>query len=156
MHRTPASLIACLTAPVAAIWLRLHEEVILLEGRSLTGDEIQLAGRLGVIDPESVRIRVVEEIRLPVPGFIAHAARRFGIPLVTPAAMSLNLGIYLDESAAKSREILAHELTHTVQYQRLGGILPFLRQYIRECLEYGYQHSPMEIEARHKAKTVVH
>jgi hypothetical protein len=36
---------------------------------------------------------------------------------------------------------------HTAQYERLGGIEPFLRQYLRECLTIGYPEAPLEQEA---------
>jgi len=45
------------------------------------------------------------------------------------------------------RRLIAHELVHTVQYERLGGIRPFLRQYLTECLTVGYPAAPMEQEA---------
>ena len=43
---------------------------------------------------------------------------------------------------------MAHELVHTTQYERLGGIEAFLRPYLLECLSApGYPHGPMEQEA---------
>ena len=44
--------------------------------------------------------------------------------------------------------MIAHELVHVAQYERLGGIEPFLRQYLRECLTVGYDESALENEAR--------
>ena len=46
-----------------------------------------------------------------------------------------------------NRPQLAPHQVHTVQYDRLGGIRPFLRQYLTECLLHGYVGAPMEIEA---------
>ena len=40
-----------------------------------------------------------------------------------------------------------HELAHVTQYDRLGGILPFLRKYLFECLTMGYESAPLELEA---------
>jgi hypothetical protein len=39
-----------------------------------------------------------------------------------------------------------------VQYERLGGIAPFLRQYIFECLTLGSRAAPMEQEAIAEAR----
>ena len=47
-----------------------------------------------------------------------------------------------------------HELAHTAQYERLGGILPFLREYLFECLTSGYSEAPMEQEANEVAARV--
>jgi len=38
-------------------------------------------------------------------------------------------------------------LVHVAQYERSGGILPFLRRYLFECLTVGYSASPLELEA---------
>jgi hypothetical protein len=50
--------------------------------------------------------------------------------------------------------LIAHELVHAAQYERLGGILPFLRQYLVECLTIGYANAPMELEAAEMAARV--
>jgi hypothetical protein len=42
--------------------------------------------------------------------------------------------------------MVIHELGHTVQYERLGGLVPFLRRYLFECLSIGYPEAPMEQE----------
>ena len=43
--------------------------------------------------------------------------------------------------------LIVHELAHSAQYERLGGILPFLRRYLFECLTVGYAAAPLEVEA---------
>ena len=40
-----------------------------------------------------------------------------------------------------------HELVHTSQYERLGGFMPFLQQYLNEYITIGYPEAPMEQEA---------
>ena len=42
---------------------------------------------------------------------------------------------------------MAHELVHVMQYERLGGVRPFLRAYVYECLRFGYAAAPLELEA---------
>jgi len=42
---------------------------------------------------------------------------------------------------------LVHELVHTGQYERLGGVRPFLERYLRECLTIGYPMGALEQEA---------
>ncbi|MDM8525064.1 hypothetical protein QUF80_16965 [Desulfococcaceae bacterium HSG8] len=40
--------------------------------------------------------------------------------------------------------MVVHEL---VQYEKLGGFMPFLEKYLMECITIGYDESPMEKEA---------
>lgn len=56
-------------------------------------------------------------------------------------------GIFVTEEQKDNDNLLEHELVHWVQYQRMG-LIPFYLQYVGECVFYGYDHSPMEIEAR--------
>jgi hypothetical protein len=63
----------------------------------------------------------------------------------------LRYGIYLRADESSDRELVAHELVHTGQYERMGGFLPFLRQYIYECLTVGYCASKLEQEAVQRA-----
>jgi hypothetical protein len=41
-----------------------------------------------------------------------------------------------------------------MQYERFGGVLPFLRQYLTECLTVGYPEAPLEQEAIALSKTI--
>jgi len=59
----------------------------------------------------------------------------------------LQYGIFIRLDCWRDRALIAHELVHTAQYERLGGILPFLRQYLFECVTIGYPEAPMEQEA---------
>jgi hypothetical protein len=46
-------------------------------------------------------------------------------------------------------------LVHTAQYERLGGIEPFLRRYLYECATVGYTNSTMESEAAATAARIL-
>ena len=61
--------------------------------------------------------------------------------------LSARYGIFLRTPYHRDRRLLAHELVHTLQYERLGGIRPFLRRYLHECLTAGYAAADMEGEA---------
>ena len=64
-----------------------------------------------------------------------------------PGGMALGKGIYILEGHSR---VLRHELVHVAQYQQLGGIGPFMRRYLVECLTHGYADAPLEVEAREK------
>ena len=51
--------------------------------------------------------------------------------------------------------LVAHECVHTGQYERMGGIKPFLKAYLRECIDPGYPNGPLEREAIERSRRVV-
>jgi hypothetical protein len=65
--------------------------------------------------------------------------------------MAVNYGVYLEASQATNPSLLVHELTHVAQFERLGGIENFLREYLTQCVRDGYWESEMELEAREAA-----
>ena len=71
------------------------------------------------------------------------------IEFLTPATrgLALQYGIFIRSDCWRERTLIAHELVHTAQYERLGGILPFLRKYLFECVTIGYPEAPLEQEA---------
>ncbi len=133
--------------PLAVAWTAEQERRIFVEGTPL--DDVQLADacRLGVAAPERVRLLRVTEIPAPADPVLAAAAEAAGLVLPTASGLTLHYGIYLRAARAEDRRLVAHELVHVRQYERLGGIEPFLRKYLLECLTVGYAESPMEREA---------
>jgi hypothetical protein len=134
-------------APATARWAADHERRILAEGRPLDRDGISFALELEIPEPESIRVLEVKSVPLPAPRPLVRLAGRWGLPFFEPAGMALGRGIYLLDGRSR---VLRHELVHVAQYQRLGGIEPFLRRYLAECLTRGYRNSPLEREARAK------
>lgn len=65
--------------------------------------------------------------------------------------MAVNYGIYLEASQATNPSLLVHELTHVAQFERLGGVEEFLREYLTQCVRDGYWNSDLEQEAREAA-----
>jgi hypothetical protein len=133
--------------PLAADWAKSVEHRILREGVPLTEPEMTDAVAIGVREPE--RVRLLSLASVPTPDNLALRAAAAAIQFLTPATRGLTLrhGIFVRSDCWRERELIAHELAHTAQYERLGGILPFLRQYLMECLTVGYLNSPLEHEA---------
>ena len=99
------------------------------------------------MDAEGVRVLELRPIPLPVPRWLLDMGRRLGFPFFAPGGMALGRGIYL---LPGNRASLRHELVHVMQYQRAGGIRPFMHRYLVECMTEGYMESVLEAEAREK------
>lgn len=137
--------------PLGVRWIRRQEAAILREGRPLQDWERSWAEEVGVRRPEEIRILPVP--RVPTPGLaitrLLH--RLFGFLFESPTGMAVNYGIYLEASQATNPSLLVHELTHVAQFERLGGVGPFLKEYLTQCVRDGYWDSDLEQEARDAA-----
>jgi hypothetical protein len=133
--------------PLATKWAGGMETRILREGVPLNEESLADARRIGVREPE--RVRLLALARVPAPTDLVLRAAAAAIQFLTPATRGLTLGygIFIRTDCWGDRQLIAHELVHTMQYERMSGIEPFLRQYLFECLTIGYPAAPMEQEA---------
>jgi hypothetical protein len=134
--------------PLATRWAEAQERVVLREGVPLTPAQAADAARIGVVHPEQVRVLVVEEMPSPDDPALKLAAKVTGLASSLSIGLTFRYGIYIRSDCWDDRQFLMHELAHTAQYERLGGIDPFLKQYLHECLTSGYPNGPLEQEAR--------
>lgn len=134
--------------PLAIRWVEEEEERILRQGIPLDESQLELARRIGVAEPD--RIRVWNAAGMPTPDdpVLMAAMQLAGMSPSQAMGISFRYGIYLHTSIQDDRRVLAHELTHTLQYERLGSIEAFLQHYVAECLDPGYPAGPLEQEAR--------
>ena len=132
----------------AIVWVRWRQRVILRDGEALTPEQSVLARALGVKAVARVRVMVTRAIPMPLPPWPRRVAERLGWISPHIAGMTLGHGIALRADCCSDRCLLAHELTHVAQYERLGGIAWFLRQYLRECVWPGYPLGALELEAQ--------
>ncbi len=134
--------------PMACAWAEEQEAVILRDGVALTASQIADARHIGIAHPERVRLRVVEEIPLPLHPLLREAAEITGLISPCTAGLTLRYGIFI-RSESCERRLVVHELAHTAQYERLGGFQPFLEQYLYECIiPPGYPFGLLEQEAK--------
>jgi hypothetical protein len=133
--------------PMAADWVQQQETHILENGVALTETQMADAIAAGVQNPSRVRLLKVNEIPSPTDPLLNAKGMEIGLVTSTTVGMSMRYGIFLRPEVWNHRMTLVHELTHTAQYERLGGIVVFLTQYLTECLTVGYHNSPMEQEA---------
>ncbi|MCB1231036.1 MAG: hypothetical protein KDN19_12245 [Verrucomicrobiae bacterium] len=136
-----------LILPLATLWVRRQERRILANGRPLSIEEKLDARDAGVADVDRVRLMVLSPVPSPGGRLLSGFGRLTRFPMEPPSGMALGHGIYLDTRVAGQRRIFLHECVHISQYERLGGIRPFLRRYLEECLRDSYWNSAMEREA---------
>jgi hypothetical protein len=124
-------------------------------GTPLNDQELTDAKAIGVADPERVRLVQLDCVPFPTDPMLKAAAA--AIQFLTPATCGLTLryGIFVRSDCWRDRHLIAHELVHVMQYERFGGILPFLRQYLTECIAIGYPEAPLEQEAIAISNTVM-
>lgn len=124
---------------VARPWVGDQEQFIHQSSSSLHLTDAQQADarRIGLRHPDRVRLLYVETI--PVLDGFPPPKR----------GLAARYGIFVGAAFREERRLVVHELVHTMQYERYGGIEEFLRPYLYECLfpPY-YPHGPLEQEAR--------
>lgn len=133
--------------PLACAWAEDQERLILRDGTALSHAQIADARNIGVAHPERVRLCRVARIPLPEQPELLAAAEVTGLISEHTAGITLRYGIFIRADCWGDRPLVFHELVHTLQYERLGGFAPFLRQYLFECLTIGYPDAPLEQEA---------
>lgn len=134
--------------PLACTWAMEQERVILAEGVALAAGQIADARRVGVEQPE--RIRLLRVAQIPQPSHPARAAAVGATRLISPltAGLTVRYGIFIRADSWQDRSLIVHECAHAMQYERLGGFEAFLRPYLMECVNPpGYPFGPLEQEA---------
>lgn len=135
--------------PVVADLLARTEAEVLAAGRPLSDAERDIARSLGVAAPEKVRIEVRQHFPMPEDPRLINVARELGLIFGTDeeAGRTQGYAILVKPGFADSRRVISHELVHVAQYERLGGVTPYARQYLIEMLALGYGRAPLEQEA---------
>jgi hypothetical protein len=140
--------------PLAAQWAIEQERRVLCEGVPLSKSELADAKAAGVRNPERVRLLRVDTIPVPAHPMLKAAAASINFITAAPRGLALQNAIFVRSDHWRDRALIAHELVHTAQYQRLGGVVPFLQTYIVQCATVGYRQAPLELEATATAERI--
>ena len=147
-------LLVALVLPNVTKWIAAQERRILAEGVPLSEQELADARLIGVIQPKRIRLLPVPFVPLPLYPLARTIGPWFNMPGDQTTALTARYGIFVRESHWGNRALIAHELVHTRQYERLGGIREFLKEYLSQCVRDGYSSALMEHEARDLALAV--
>jgi hypothetical protein len=141
--------------PLASRWVRRQEEKILSEGVPLNKSQCEDASRAGVDQPCKIRLSFAEALPMPGGWVLGPLGKATGLVSPYTAGITLGYGISIRSPFRHDRSLIVHECVHVGQYERLGSIENFLRDYLRECLDPGYPWGPLEQEAIHRAQEIV-
>ena len=133
---------------LAIEWAEAQEKKILqlglpIDSRLLIND----AGKAGVVHINKVRICPVQIIPSPENPLLIEACNQINFIPSRMIGLTLGYGIYIKNSHQKDHALCLHELVHVAQYEHFGSIRNFLKQYLAEIVQYGYNAAPLEIEA---------
>jgi hypothetical protein len=135
------------TIKLACMWVNQQQEYIDNFGAKLTPHQIALAIQVGVRQPELIRILTIEKIPSPNDETLSKLAEKLNF--LGPGTLGITLGycIYVRDGYVDDR-LLSHEFRHVYQFEESGSIQVFIGEYLQQLIQYGYELSPFEIDAR--------
>ncbi|MES2732499.1 MAG: hypothetical protein V4714_12150 [Bacteroidota bacterium] len=140
--------------PFAYQYVRQQQALILEKGVALNEDQQIDAYLIGVKDIAKVRLLCVDTIPRPaIPTFLKEVTGFVNSLPKRAIGSTYGYGIYIQTDHWNQRRLVAHELTHTMQFERMG-LQPFMKAYLTECMTFGYPHGPLEQEARRVAREI--
>lgn len=131
--------------PKTIAWAKAQSKSVLASGLPLNESGIEIARRVGVNAPERVRIQWVT--RLPTPSDPVFQPLLNSTRLADMDGLTLGYAIFLVQERTNLK-LVAHELRHVHQYERLGGIDGFMPVYLEQVARFGYESAPLEKDAR--------
>ncbi|MBX0335543.1 hypothetical protein K3G39_20115 [Pontibacter sp. HSC-14F20] len=134
--------------PLACDWAEEQEKFICEHGVALDDSQKRIAHVIGINDIDSIRLLKVNYIPLPAHPELKNAIELTGFLALGTIGVSFRYGIYIRADHWNNKNLVVHELTHTMQYEVLGGFRPFLERYVHECLNVGYPNGSLEQEAK--------
>lgn len=135
-------------------WAREQEERALRYGRPLNEDQKIDAYLVGVKDIDKVRLLEVDEIPQPDDPELLDLGEKAGLLSNQTLGVTFRHGIFIKRGYLNERNLIVHELAHTMQYERTGSFNLFLKDYLRECIIHGYPYGELEMEARNLERKI--
>lgn len=129
------------------LWAEEQSNFILENGTALNDSEIELAKKVGVKQPELVRIFEIDTIPAPLDPELKKLTEITGLFNPNLAGITFYYGIYIKKGERNNR-LVSHELRHVYQHEKIGSMKEFLREYIRQLLSTGYENAPLELDAK--------
>jgi hypothetical protein len=133
--------------PGAIAWAERQSNLVLANGVQLSQYGIADARSVGVRAPERIRVAIVSSLPLPDDPTLRSIAIRAGLFGPNSVGLTLGHGIIVVQGH-DTRRLLTHEYRHVYQYEEAGSISAFLPGYLQQIAKFGYEHAPLEVDAR--------
>ena len=133
--------------PAAIAWANAQAEHVAQVGQPLTPPLIDIARRVGVKEPERIRVLLVDQLPLPEDAVLREVAIQEGLLGPSMAGLTLGHSIFIVHGNCTLR-LVSHECRHVHQYEVVGSIEAFLPIYLGQIIEYKYEDAPLEVDAR--------
>ena len=133
--------------PRILAWANAQADSILHQGDPLNAAGLTLASRVGVAQPERIRILTVTTVPAPEDPELQRIAVEQNLIGPSTAGLTLGYGIFILNGCLTPR-LLAHECRHVYQYEVAGSIEAFLPLYLQQIAEFTYHRAPYELDAR--------
>lgn len=128
-------------------WASEHYRIIQNEGSELSHEGLALARRVGVLEPERIRVLLVDEVPIHNDPLIADLAKSVGMLDGTIEGITFGHSIYIARGRESAR-LYSHEFRHVYQYEKYGSIPAFVDEYLHQVLVLGYSDAPLERDAQ--------
>lgn len=142
--------VEAIVKPAVQFALELQAD-IQRRGKPLNKKWTAYARSLGIRHPERVSVLVAERFPMPDDPELYRLLTYYGFGSNLEGARSNGYGILLKPSLADNDEILAHELVHVHQAERMG-LEAFIRLYLQQAERFAYEDIPLEQEAFSKSR----
>jgi hypothetical protein len=133
--------------PRILAWANAQSDRILQQGNPLNAAGLTLASRVGVAQPERIRILTVAAVPAPDDPELRQIAIDQKLIGPNTAGLTLGYGIFIVDRCMTPR-LVAHECRHVYQYEVAGSIDGFLPLYLKQIAEFTYERAPFEVDAR--------
>lgn len=142
-------LISLIILPQYIEWAHETEVLGLKVGQPLDEKQLIIAKEIGIKSPGKIRLIYVDEVPFPneniVLKTVGEALGFIGDGIINNAQV-FGYSIYIRKGYQLTTPSIAHELVHVLQIER-SGLEQVITQHFVDLAKYGYENSPLEVEA---------
>ena len=151
-------IVSLIVLPQYIAWASDTEATGLEIGEPLDEKQLVIANEIGIKNPEKVRLVYVDEVPFPyenvVLKVVGEALGFIGEGIINNAQV-FGYSIYIRKGYQLTTPNLAHELVHVLQIER-SSLAQVVTQHFADLVKYGYENSPLEVEAFKAEKNYQH
>ncbi|MBL0690847.1 MAG: hypothetical protein JJV97_00725 [SAR324 cluster bacterium] len=129
-------------------WATSRSQSIAQRGAWLTPEATKLALKLGVKEPDKIRIYSAHDAMDIGDEALSRLLKKFGFSTSRTCGITLFHSIAMNPYCNSNLVVLAHELRHVAQFEACGSLEFYLNYYLMEVGYFGYGKGPLEVDAQ--------